>query len=489
MHAPCAEQLSEVIASQRPQMPPAVPHCISERGRHTLPSQQPFGQLAASHAQTPDSHVWPLEHAGPAPHWHAPSAEQLSARIGLHATHVAPERPHVASSRVVHALPMQQPPGHERSSQTHRPARQRWPVLHALSVPHRHSPFVQESAFDMSHAVQAAPAAPHEASEGGRHVLPEQQPVAQLAAQPPQVPPVHAPPSQASHARPAAPQVASSSPVRHVEPLQQPAHESASQRQVPATHRCPAAHAGPGPQAQAPVVEQRSARRVSQLMHAPPPVPQEASVGVMHVVPAQQPLGQLVGSHTHVSFTQLCPAPQAGPVPQRHMPFVHALLFFSSQVRHAPRGWPHAIGSGVRHVAPVQQPETQVAAHDEHAPELQLSPAGQAAQAEPALPHADASSPVSHTSPLQQPDGQLAGVQRHMPSTHCWPTPHAPPAPQPHSPSLQAFVFEDGHTTHALPPLPQVVNDGARHSSPEQHPSGHEVPVHAQRPPTHVCPG
>ncbi len=125
MHAPCAEHASDVIASHRMHWPPPTPHCTSERGWHTLPSQQPFGQLVASQVHTPPSHFWPLVHAAEAPHWQAPSAEQLSAREGSHATQVAPARPHVASARAVHAVPWQQPPGHERSSQTHSPARQR----------------------------------------------------------------------------------------------------------------------------------------------------------------------------------------------------------------------------------------------------------------------------------------------------------------------------------------------------------------------------
>ncbi len=339
----------------------------------------------------------------------------------------------------------------------------------------------------MSHAAHAAPALPHDESEGSRHVLPEQQPLGQLAAQVPHVPLAHAPPSQASHERPAAPHDVAWLPDRHVVPLQQPAHDSASQTHAPLRQRCPLPQAGPTPHAQAPVGEQRS-ERASQAAHATPEAPHAPVDGVRHVVPEQQPPGQLDASQTQAPFTQLWPAPQAGPFPQRHMPDAHALLFAASQVMHALRGKPQAVGSGVRHEAPAQQPPGQVAAHDEHAPAEHVSPAGHAAQVEPALPHDEGSSPDLHWSPWQQPVGQLAGVHRHEPSTHCWPGLQAPAVPHVQTPSVQLLVFDDGQTTQAAPALPHVVNDWGRHTSPAQQPSAHDAAVQAHRPFTHSRP-
>ena len=40
-----------------------------------------------------------------------------------------------------------------------------------------------------------------------------------------------------------------------------------------------------------------------QEAHAPPPVPQAESDGVVQVVPLQQPVGHEVASHTHVPLT------------------------------------------------------------------------------------------------------------------------------------------------------------------------------------------
>ena len=44
-------------------------------------------------------------------------------------------------------------------------------------------------------------------------------------------------------------------------------------------------------------------------------MPQDEALGVVHVVPAQQPAGQEIGSHTQAPPTQCWPAAQEPPVP------------------------------------------------------------------------------------------------------------------------------------------------------------------------------
>ncbi len=85
----------------------------------------------------------------------------MSAEAVLHATHVAPADPQVASERVLHVVPLQQPLGHDVPSHTHRPARQRWPAAHGPWPPQLHWPAVQPSARFASHAEQACPPVPH----------------------------------------------------------------------------------------------------------------------------------------------------------------------------------------------------------------------------------------------------------------------------------------------------------------------------------------
>ena len=52
-----------------------------------------------------------------------------------------------------------------------------------------------------------------------------------------------------------------------------------------------------------------------QVTHAAPPMPHADVDGVMHVEPAQQPLGHDVASQTQVPATHRWPAPHAAPEP------------------------------------------------------------------------------------------------------------------------------------------------------------------------------
>ena len=101
------------------------------------------------------------------------------------------------------------------------------------------------------------------------------------------------------HAAPSTPQVVIEG-VWHVLPAQQPpVHEIASHTHAPDTQRCPAPHIPLAPQVHAPAV-QRSARVGSQLVHAPPAIPQLVALAGWHVDPEQHPLGQLVAHSAHV---------------------------------------------------------------------------------------------------------------------------------------------------------------------------------------------
>ena len=117
------------------------------------------------------------------------------------------------------------------------------------------------------------------------------------------------------HAAPFFPHSVSLVPATHAPAAQHPAHVPGPQMQEPPLHASPAAHAGPEPHWHRPLAEQLSARRVSHTAQAPPPVPHSSIEGAAHVLPAQQPPGQYVPSHTQLPPTQCCPAPHTGYVP------------------------------------------------------------------------------------------------------------------------------------------------------------------------------
>jgi hypothetical protein len=154
----------------------------------------------------------------------------------------------------------------------------------------------------MPQLVHAAPPVPH-ADEvvGVVHVDPEQQPVEHVdELHPLQTPPAHVPAPQFEHTPPPDPQVPAVLPGWQALPKQHPvAHELALQMHVPPEQTWPDEQAAPPPQVHVPVPEQPSAW-APQLTHAEPLVPQEEDdVVVMHVGPAQQPVGHDAGSQTH----------------------------------------------------------------------------------------------------------------------------------------------------------------------------------------------
>jgi hypothetical protein len=122
---------------------PPVPHALLAVPVWHVPpaSQQPFGQLVASHSHTPATQAWPLAQA----------------------TQAAPSTPHVATA-LGWQLPLasQQPLGQLAASHSHTPATQAWPP---------------------AQATQAAPSTPHVATALGWQLrLASQQPSGQLVA-------------------------------------------------------------------------------------------------------------------------------------------------------------------------------------------------------------------------------------------------------------------------------------------------------------------
>ncbi len=256
------------------------------------------------------------------------------------------------------------------------------PVVQVTLQPAQAPP---EQASPAPHAAQAAPPAPHAAAEPpGRHALPEQQPVHELASQ------THAPCTQCwpaeqaapvpqlqlpaasqrsaiagSQARHCAPGAAHSlAPIAvHTLPAQHPAGQVvASHTHAPSSHRCPVWHAAPPPQLHVPSGAHRSALAASHALHVAPGGAHVPAASAWHVAPSQQPLGHDVASHTHSPPTQRCPVPQTGPVPQAHDPPTHASARSASQAMQALPLLPQAVALGALHVVPLQHPLAQLAA-------------------------------------------------------------------------------------------------------------------------------
>jgi len=151
---------------------------------------------------------------------------------------------------------------------------------------------------------------------------------------------------------------------------------------------------------------------------------------------------------------------------------------------------PQLVGEGALHTLPAQQPAAQVLRLQPlQAPPVQVSPAGQAAQATPPAPHAVATSPGWQVVPEQQPDGQETPSQMHwVPSQRC-PGEHSGPVPQRHFPlAEQALAVAGLQATHAAPPEPQDAAVAVKHWPPRQQPSGQEAASQRHRPFAQRCP-
>jgi hypothetical protein len=80
-------------------------------------------------------------------------------------------------------------------------------------------------------------------------------------------------------------------------------------------------------------------------------------------------------------------------------------------------------------------------------------------------------------------------LQTQLPATQIVPAPQAAPAPQWHAPSAQPSARVGSQVTHAAPPEPQVLVDGAAHVEPEQQPPAHVVALQSlHTPPAQMRP-
>ena len=122
---------------------------------------------------------------------------------------------------------------------------------------------------------------------------------------------------------------------------------------------------------------------------------------------------------------------------------------------------------------------------------MSASPAGQATQAEPALPQVAVVGGVQ-TPDAQQPVAQLPALHApplQVPALQVWPAAHAGPEPQRQAPvaeQLSASVAEQ--LTQLDPPAPQDESVRALHVLLWQHPLGHDVASHTHRPTTQRWP-
>jgi hypothetical protein len=360
---------------QSTHVPPPVPHATVSLMWQTLPTQQPVGQLVASHTQLFAEHRWPLAHEPFAPHAHWPAAEQLSAFVMSQLMHIWPAAAQADAVRgVVQDVPAQQPASQLVALHAQFPDAHCCPAAHALLPPHAHWPLaLQLSAVNASHAPHAVPAGAHAATDLTVHVVPEQHPASQLVA---------------------------------------------SHTQCPPEQRCPAPHAMPVvPQTHRPFT-QLSESSGSHATHIAPLMPQLPTDEVWHWLPAQQPLAQLAALQVQTPPTHAWPSAQGPPVPQPHWPASHTFARVESHAAQTPPSPPQCMTLGVLQVAPVQQPDAhETGLHPSHAPPSQCWPAGHAAHDEAAAPHESSVAPGRQAVPLQQPEHDV-GVHAQLSFTH-----------------------------------------------------------------------
>jgi hypothetical protein len=229
-------------------------------------------------------------------------------------------------------------------------------------------------------------------------------------------------------------------PGLQVVPEQQPFGQLCpSHTHCPPEQRWPFMQALPVPHLQLPLVQVSALP--SHTVHAPPFLPQLAADGTRHWPAEQQPLGQLVESHTQAPPMQRCPLAQAGELPHLQEPPVHA--------------------------------SASVELHGEHA--------------EPPAPHAPSDGAMQAV-PKQQPVGQLLGLHAHAPLTQVWPPAHGGPEPHWQLPATQASALAGSHAAQLAPPDPHVPSAGELQVAPEQQPPAQLTELHPeQAPPAQLC--
>jgi hypothetical protein len=286
-----------------------------------------------------------------------------------------------------------------------------------------------------------------------------------------QAPPVHRlalVALQAVQVAPAVPQAAVVGVATQVLPLQQPAQVVGSQTQVPAWHFCPVPHFAAPPQVHTPAALQPSAWVALQAEHAAAPVPQLAVVGgVVQVVPEQQPVLQLVESHTHEPDTQCWPAAHTAPLPHLQAPPAQVSARTGSHALHWAPAVPHcAAVVAVTQLEPLQQPLGQLAAvQPAHTWLVQVCPLHDA-QVVPPMPHWVLLVPVWQVLfASQHPPAQLVASHTHAPPTQRCPAAHAAPVPHAQAPEVQRSAVAV-HALQVEAAAPQAVGpcaEGATH--------------------------
>jgi hypothetical protein len=350
-------------------------------------------------------------------------------------------------------LLLEQQPAHEVGVHAHRgpvgPITHAWPLAHIGFIPHPQTPDERQVfARSGSHVVHSPVRPQYGIAPGaGLHLSPEQHP-SQLDTQPVHTPSLHSPSEHGAHSEPPLPQAAGSLPGWHEGEVpslsQQPAHDVLSHTHMPMPPLV--SQRRPGPQAGP--VPQRHVPLGLQLSAVP-------ALQATHAPPIVPHAPTLVGDWH-------CPNASQQPLPhdrlsQMQVPLEHR--------------WPVAHGGLLPHAqAPL---------------ELQLSASvdEQVAHVAPLMPQLE-SERGSHTFERQHPSGQEEDVQRHIPSTHCWPLLHAGPVPQRQTPPWHMFAVIELHGLHAAPLVPHSANvGGVRQVAPAQHPVAQFVEVHPEHAP------
>jgi hypothetical protein len=222
-----------------------------------------------------------------------------------------------------------------------------------------------------------------------------------------------------------------------------------------------------------------SARSGSHGVHALPLLPHAVVDGVVHALPLQHPFGQFEEHPEQTPLLHVSPPPHGA---------------------HIAPAVPHAVGDGVVHTLPAQHPLGQLAAlqtqlppthacptaHTPFAPHMQLPATHESARVAshvphelPAVPHAVTESGV-HTPLLQHPFEHDVESHSHAPFTQRCPCAHiATPVAHSHAPfALHADARAGSHVMHDVPPTPHDVKPDVLHTSPSQHPFGHDAALH-----------
>lgn len=263
--------------------------------------------------------------------------------------------------------------------------------------------------------------------------------------------------------------------------------------QVPETQVLPKAQTELTPHLQTPAV-QESARVMLQVVQVLAGTPHaEVAVPGAQVFPLQQPLVQLVESHTQVPpVAQRWPAAQAALVPQRQEPVAEQLSAAIPHARQAaPLVWQAASVGGLTQLPPLQHPLAQLVASHTQVPLLQWFPIAHSAfepqrqvpaashplarigshalQAAPPVPQSAAVGAATQVEPLQQPLAQFEALQ----PAHTW--------------AVQLWPPQDAQTAPFLPH--SVLSVPALHCPvPSQQPPEQLVESQTQLPPTQRCP-